>query len=251
MGHRTDLIRRHEEFGLSAWPALYTVYDDGWLLRFADGYTRRSNSVNPIYPSSGDLDEKIERCVALFQAQGVRLVFKMTAAVLPSDLDTRLAQHGFEAEGRTSVQTIDLAALNLDDLPPVTIQPQPGDGWVENYVRMNEYDPARIPTVSRLLANMGLPAAYASIVEDDTVVAVGLGVAGQGFVGLFDIVTDPQRRNQGLGRRLVRNLLRWGSEQGAKQGFLQVVPENAPAMRLYESIGFHEAYPYWYRARED
>jgi ribosomal protein S18 acetylase RimI-like enzyme len=249
MGHRTDLIRRHEEFGLSAFPALSTVYDDGWVLRFAEGYTRRSNSVNPIYPSSGDLSEKIERCAALYRTQGVRMVFKMTDAVLPSDLDAQLAQHGFEAEGRTSVQTIDLASLDFDDLPPVTIQSQPGDAWVANYVRMNEYDPARIPTVSRLLANMGLPAAYASIMENETVIAVGLGVAGQGFVGLFDIVTDPQQRKRGLGKRLVYNLLHWGQTQGATQGFLQVVPQNTPAMRLYESIGFHEAYQYWYRAR--
>ena len=117
---------------------------------------------------------------------------------------------------------------------------------------MNGFDADRIPTVSRLLANMGLTTAYASIVEDDAAVAVGLGVAGQGVVGLFDIVTDPQQRGRGLGRRLVLNLLRWGQAQGAQQGFLQVVPENIPAMRLYQSIGFREAYQYWYRrAGED
>ena len=141
-------------------------------------------------------------------------------------------------------------SLAFDDLSPVTIQPQPDDEWVTEYVTMNGFDPARIPTVRRLLANMGLPTAYASIREGDTMVAVGLGVAGQGFVGLFDIVTDPQQRGRGLGRRLVRNLLRWGREQGATQGFLQVVPENAAAIRLYESLGFRELYQYWYRARK-
>ena len=159
------------------------------------------------------------------------MVFKMTDAVQPPDLDAQLAQRGFKAEGRTGVQTIDLTNLNFDDLPLVTIEPLPDDEWVAQYVAMNDYDPARIPTVRRLLANMGLPTAYASIRDNETMVAVGLGVAGQGFVGLFDIVTDPQQRGRGLGRRLVRNLLRWGREQGAAQGFLQVVPENTPAMR--------------------
>ena len=70
MGHRTDLIRRHEEFGLSAFPALSTVYDDGWVLRFAESYTRRSNSVNPVYPSADNLDAKIERCAAVYRGAG-------------------------------------------------------------------------------------------------------------------------------------------------------------------------------------
>lgn len=249
MGHRTDLIRRYEEFGLSAFPAVYTVYDDGWVLRFAGGYTRRSNSVNPIYPSSDNLDEKIERCAALYRALGVRMVFKLTDAVQPPDLDAQLARRGFEAEGRTSVQTIDLVSLDFADLQPVTIQAQRSDGWVADYARFNKIDPARIPTITRLLDNMGLSAAYASIVEEGRVVAVGLGVAGQGCAGLFDIVTDAGQRKRGLGRRLVLNLLRWGRGQGAAQGFLQVVPQNTPAIRLYDSIGFREAYQYWYRAR--
>jgi len=250
MGYRADLIRHHEEFGLSAWPALHTIYDDGWLLRFAGGYTRRANSVNPVYPTSSDLDEKIERCVTLYRAQEVRLVFKMTEAVQPVALDAQLARRGFIVEGHTSVQTIDLATLDLGQLQPVTILAQRTDEWITHYIRLNDLAPLLAPTVTRLLATIGLPAAYATIIEDGAVVAVGLGVAGQGYVGLFDIVTDAHYRNRGLGRRLVLNLLRWGRAQGASRGFLQVVPENTPAIRLYQSIGFREVYPYWYRARK-
>lgn len=248
MGYRTDLIRRHEEFSLSAWPALHTVYDDGWVLRLAEGYTRRSNSVNPLYASSSDLDAKIERCRQLFQSQGVRLVFKMTTATQPSDLDAQLAQRGFEAEGHTSVQMIDLADLDLNNSQPVTIDSHCSDGWITDFVRLNQLDPARISTISQLLANMGLPAAYATIVDNGEAVAAGLGVAGQGYVALFDIVTDPHQRNRGLGRCMVLNLLRWGRAQGATRGFLQVVPQNTPAIHLYQTIGFREVYQYWYRA---
>ena len=56
------MIHLMEELSYNAWASLQNLYYDGWILRFADGYTRRANSVNPIYPSTHDLNEKIAYC---------------------------------------------------------------------------------------------------------------------------------------------------------------------------------------------
>ena len=61
-------IRLWEEITLNAWPALQTVLMDGWVVRFANGYTKRANSVNPLYPSTQPLKRKIEACERLYFA---------------------------------------------------------------------------------------------------------------------------------------------------------------------------------------
>lgn len=45
---------QYEELQMNALPSLQTILYDGWVLRFAKGYTNRANSVNPIYEGTKD-----------------------------------------------------------------------------------------------------------------------------------------------------------------------------------------------------
>ena len=81
------LITRIEELSLNAWPSLQTMSYDGWILRFADGYTKRANSVNPLYVSNLDLEEKIRFGESVYRARGLPVVYKMTSGVCPDHLD--------------------------------------------------------------------------------------------------------------------------------------------------------------------
>lgn len=244
-------IRLLEEISMNAWPAIQTIFYDGWVLRFANNYTRRANSVNPLYRSSLDITEKVNRCEALYASRQQRAVFKLTSAADPPQLDDMLEALGYVREALTSVQIVPLAEVAAPQTTTVQIAQNLNDNWFGLYCQFNNVQEAYHPTLYHMLALIVPRCCFMTLLYQDEPVAVGLGVADGMQVGLFDLVTADPFRNRGLGRQLVLNLLHWGREQGAHFGYLQVMQENSAAVHLYESIGFREAHQYWYRVKAD
>ncbi len=234
---------------MAAQPALRTLHYDGWVLRFSDGHTRRGNSVHPLYPGALDVREKIARCEELYAVQGLPLVFKITDAAEPAELDGVLEEQGFGVSATTSVQVRALEETPLESAHPVALSGRAGGDWLDAFCRLTEVPPRRREVLARMLDGIFTPAAYASITVDGEIVAVGLGVVVHGWVGLYDIATAEPQRRRGLARSIVNALLAWGRKSGATDAYLQVMVDNAPALALYDTIGSVEVYRYWYRSR--
>ena len=241
----SDPIRSIEELSLNAWPSLQTIYYDGWVLRFAKCYTRRANSINPIYPSSVKLIEKIQHCEKVYASVDQPAIFKVTPSI--GALDKLLAEQGYREDARTSVQTLNLDGLAAPRTDCVTLSGELTDSWLDAYCRLNDVNPQHLPTMTRLLENIIPAHCFLTLQHGGEAAAVGLAVAEREYVGLFDIVIAAPLRRLGLGTELILHLLRWGKANGAQQGYLQVMCNNAPALRLYAKLGFAEIYQYWYR----
>lgn len=250
------MIRILEEHALNAWPAHQTLLYDGWVLRFAEGYTRRANSVNPLYDGRLATDEKIAYCETFYAAQGLPTIFKMTPAVQPATLDAQLGARGYRKEALTSVQVAeDLSAmapaLKVGADADVVYDEALTEAWLADFAALNRVDPARIATMRRLLGNIVPQRCFMALKQGDQTVAVALGVLERGYLGIFDVVTAPEQRQQGYGTLLLHHLLRWSCEQGACRAYLQVMLNNPPALGLYAKLGFREVYQYWYRVRPE
>jgi ribosomal protein S18 acetylase RimI-like enzyme len=225
------------------------VHYDGWALRFANGYTRRANSVNPVFASSLDVDEKIKYCEGLFQARGLNPTFKMTPQIYPENLDNILAKKWYQEQAMTSVQVRDLGDLESPTHATATITERLTDEWLAAYCRLNRVQERQVATLKQILENIIPRHGFVTLHEDGEAVAVGMGVVERGYMGLFDIVTDERLRNRGLGTQLMLHLLNWGKTNGAAHAYLQVMMENAAAQHLYWKLGFREVYQYWYRVK--
>lgn len=163
-------------------------------------------------------------------------------------MDEILGQAGYRQDAPTSVQIMALAAVE-----------QPGrraalsetltDRWLDSFCGLSKIAGGNKSTLRQMLGGRILRRCFAAILDGDREVACGLGVVQQPYIALFDIITDPDHRNRGYGRQIVLNLLDWGRHNGADTGYLQVMLDNAPALRLYDKMGFKEIYRYWYRIK--
>ena len=99
-------IRFLEELTFNALPALHTTFYDGWVLRFAAGYTRRANSVSALYPGYLAPEAKLAICETAYARAGLPTTFKLTSTPDHDALDDILDAHGYVYASGASVQTL-------------------------------------------------------------------------------------------------------------------------------------------------
>lgn len=257
MAASPELIVAIEKMSFRALPALEQRLYDGWLLRFAAGYTGRANSVNPIYGADtvAGVREKIRMCEELYNAQGLPTMFKLTAAAQPPGLDGVLRDAGYalRENGDTSVYTTELAggaARHQAGADIMTeIEARPSDAWFAAFTGMNRVAGDHHQTLRRILNLISVPCAYISLRHEGDIAGVGLAVHDDEWIGIYDMFVSPSMRRRGFARLMMRELMAWGAESGARCAYLQVVKTNVPARTLYESLGFAYAYDYWYRVK--
>ncbi len=245
-----DRALRIEQVALRAWPALADSDFDGWRLRFADGYTRRANSITPLAPSRLDLEDKIATCERLYAERGLPTIFRMTPFA-PSDLDALLARRGYRLGDQVEVRSRPLASAIAPPLQRATgiLREHSIDRWLQIFETLSGA-PAGNRSAHRAVLNT-VPGTrrLLALQVHDVPVACGMSVLWDGLLGLFDLATVPEQRNRGYGSELLRRTLNWGHRVGAEAAYLQVLSRNLAARRIYDRAGFEIVYHYHYRER--
>jgi N-acetylglutamate synthase len=268
--HEGPLARRVEEASLNAWPATAQLVLDGWLVRFAQGFTKRANSVIPLYPGSRDLAEKVRFCENLYARERLKTIFRITSIDEHDGLDAFLAARGYRRQDPTEVLYLPLGQAT-DDASNPELRRRPPAGPAASALTAATAAAATAAAgtstagMARCLrapvraagggtppprgdpAHIPLPCCHAVLGDAGNPLACGLAVLEQDLVGLFDVVTRADVRRTGCGEALVAGLLDWGRRQGAHTAYLQRVADNAPAAALYRKLGFRSLYRYSYR----
>jgi len=247
-----------EHISLSMWNATEEIEYDGWILRFAGGYSGRANSVQTYGESSLPLIEKIAYCEAMYAQRNIPILFKLTQATRPPNLDAFLREQGYILRNTTSVQLLDVADkfFSIDSHFGVLVGNAHNGGfspqinnWMEQAQHIKGFSPKDDASHRSILARLTLSTGYGAI-HDETGQIVGVGICVYNpqyrIAGIFDIGVHPNSQRHGHGRKLTTSLIAWAKEQGAYTIYLQVEVGNDKAFRLYESLGFIERYQYWY-----
>lgn len=256
-------IKAIEDLSLNAWPSHQMQLYDGWILRFSYFYTHRTNCVDQIGSSSIPIRDKIEYCEGIYDRWNTPAVFKISP-LIDRAFDHMLSEQGYQIAHTTDVLTMDLETFedkhmfdiirskSKKQLPSeaVFLQNHISDEWIQALFRLKGmHNPMHRQIVPSMYRAIPKDTIAACITCDGQIKATGLGILDREYIGLYAIHVDTAFRQKHWGLALCNAIINEGIRQGATKAYLQVVSDNDPAKRLYESLGFSHFYTYWFRQK--
>ncbi len=169
-------IKTIEDLSLNAWPSHQLQIYDGWLLRFSYFYTHRTNSVEQIGPSTIPLDEKIAYCENIYNRWGTPCIFKITPLLDP-DFDALLAEQDYQVAHPTEVKVRTLKDFSQEPDTRVDLEKDISWEWLDALFSLkgtNSRIHRRI--VPTMYAAIPKDTIAATVIRDDRIVAIGLGI---------------------------------------------------------------------------
>jgi predicted acetyltransferase len=240
-----------EELTMNAWPSLQTILLDGWIIRMAGGYTKRANSVNPIYSFENNLDEKINYCENIYKQNNLPIIYKIIECEDHKIIDNRLEELNYQKIDLTSVQVCNGIKRINNEIKQIVIDNKFTENWKKCFYYCNNItNRETISIIGNMLKNIRHNIISVYKMDNGTFIGCGYGVIEKGFVGLFDIVVKEEFRGKGYGKEIVETILKKAVETGIEKAYLSVVNDNIIAKKLYEKSGFKEIYKYWYRKKD-
>ena len=254
------LLARIEDAGINASAPREQRWVDGWLVRFSPGKAKRARCIQAVASGRLPIADKLDRCLPIFAAAGLRPYVRITPFSEPAGLDEQLAALGMERIEDTRVMVAQ--RLAWDD-----VSSGPDDPSAQSGIRIESTDSETFAewiglergwsvterrAHAQRIAQAPVPHHAVLAVDPRGIPVAGGQVAIEGdLAGLYDIFTVEVQRGRGLARAVCRHLLDHAIASGACVGYLQVEAGNEPARRLYRRLGFADAYAYHYRTGPD
>lgn len=238
--HRTETI---ELLCARAWPAVTEHQLGDWALRAASGFTGRANSALAVGDPGVPVPEALDRVSDFAHDQGIPPVVQAIAG--------SATERAIEAAGwvpNTGHAAGHLVAVLVGPLgrggDGVSFLPEPSPEWWELVAGTREPTPAQRHVLTTGAIGYGMAKITAG--------AVRASVVGE-LLHISRLVVRPEHRRRGLARALMAAAGAWAAGRGAAECVLQVAVDNAPALALYDSLGFreHHRYRYWVPAWKD
>lgn len=228
---------------VNAWPAPTTLVIDGWVVRFANGYSGRANSASSLH-QGGEMDEAtLELVERLYAEAGLPPRIRFTPLVAES-ARRRLAARGYRIETASFGMVAELDRDRHPQLPEMIVGPQADAAWIDGVCGHQTGAKRNREHLSAIVSGVRLPAAFATLLHAGRPAAYAMSVAERGMAEIGAVIVDESLRGRGLGKRLMQGLMGWAAAQGCALAYLQVDQSNGLAFEMYRRLGFRQLYAY-------
>jgi N-acetylglutamate synthase len=207
-----------------------------WQLRAAGGFTGRANSALPLGSPAMPLDGAVQAVVSWYRERGLPPMITIPGPA--GELDDFLAGLGWTMRsGAAYVMTARAGSLPAPRAA-ARLDASPDAGWLTLF-RGGDVHPCALELL------MSAPwQAFGSFRSGAEIRAVGRVSVAEGWGAITALEVAPAWRRRGLGAALTSALC---AAAGADRILLQVAIDNAPAIALYEGLGFRISHRYHYR----
>jgi ribosomal protein S18 acetylase RimI-like enzyme len=239
-----DDVAALELLAARSWRGLEEEHLGEWLLRAGGGFTGRANSVLVVGRPPVPLTDAVDAVARWYADRGLR---PRAQVPLPGaeEADAALAAAGWARDEDVLVLTAPLEGWPPPAVP-VDLASAPDDAWLSGY----RYRGTRLPPVARQVLMGADRPVFASVrlaAEPAPLAAVARGAVVEELLVVTAVTVDEAARRRGLATSVMAALADWARPLGATSCVLQVVASNAPALALYDRLGFREHHRYHYR----
>ena len=235
-----------ETAGLTAWPGIEAERDGSWIRRAANGYTKRSNSVQSLDPDDDkNAEARILAADSWFRARNLPPIFRVTPLAGPAIL-AALDDLRWVRFDDSHVLAMELGPQEAH--PRASILPIDDPVFFAVQQKLGGSDDSTMAKLRALVGVLTVPSCGIVLrnAEGDPVSTALMAIA-DGVVFTGNVKTDPTQRRKGHGRAMMRSGLAWAHSAGATVAALNVQASNPPAIALYQSLGYGYQYDYVYR----
>jgi ribosomal protein S18 acetylase RimI-like enzyme len=231
-----------EHITMPGWVAQHEPLGE-WTLRAGGRFTGRANSCMAVGDPGIPPAAAAQRIVGYAAERGC---YPWAQVIEGSEPERQL-----RALGWTDVYVpTDVLVARLADLlegtradPDVHLASTLEPSWWQAYLRSRPS--SADPAVVRQVLESEPPVAFAGVGQQE-LLAIGRGHLSADWLGVASIWTEPEHRRRGWAARVLTTLGHWAARQGARNAYLQVAAENAPAHRAYARLGFTRHHGYLY-----
>ena len=218
----------------------------GWLLPFDTTTVGRAISAVPVHHANPNpaLIPAIEACYA---ERGLRAQFRLADVPGTAGLRQKLLQAGYLPSQPTWTMVGTVSQWPTHSTRTVHCAGQSSAGWQSVYMSA-DFDPVDGANRVRALSRSN-HLVYAWLEDATGAIAAGTAAFSHGWASLHGLRTVVRERGKGCARDLIAALGQFAREKEIERCFLQVEDGNAPAISLYQNLGFESAwlYHYWHK----